>query len=113
MKRALTFMAIVSACFMGGGLLSGAIDLAPGSAVPDSVAAQLYGGCAGVCKADCGDASVCPRQAFTNNNCDPNPPNMNEQPGGNKNYCITKAGGMNVCDTCGAYRQSCGSNKGG
>jgi len=48
MKRLVTLVVALSVCAVCGVVLMGAIRVTPGSAVPDSFAAQLRGGCNGV-----------------------------------------------------------------
>jgi hypothetical protein len=67
MKRTVT-ASVVAACLMAGGLLAGGIDLTPGSAVSDSVAADLHGGCAGVGQVVCGGYIPCPQTCYLNGN---------------------------------------------
>lgn len=104
MKRALTTIAIFSACALPVAVLGGVIDLAPGSPVPDNVAAQLCGGtCAGV-HANTGCMAVDP---CANNGWGSGGSMDNDVNNVTAYWCVTKMNGNLVCNTCSAGYVSC------
>ena len=79
---------------------------APGKPVPDTVAAQLRGGCAGVCAApQC--TSPCTGSGWVN--CDDD---LSSDPGSIVSYyCRVIVNEEWVCATCAAVYVSCGEHK--
>ncbi len=108
MKRALAVVALSAAFLMGGGVLVGAMDPASGSAVPDSVAAELRGGCAGVGLNSCWliGGPPCPQWAYCNGTQANADPGSVQQP-----WCFFQAGDGNYyCLNCSATYVSCGGS---
>jgi len=102
MKRLVASAVVLCVCTACVGMLIGAINVSPGSAVPDNLAAQLRGGCVGVNTETC---TVHYDNGCTANNCSFNGIGVDADPGSSTWFYCADSGGD--CYSC-LNTQSCG-----